>query len=40
MLRPTEFSILQEFKNDEAIGREISVDSDFDDWKPFILLTS
>jgi predicted nucleotidyltransferase len=37
MLRRTEFSILKEFKTDEAIGRDSSVDSDFDDWKPFII---
>jgi hypothetical protein len=38
MLRRTEFSILKEFKNDEAVGRDSSrADADFSDWQPFII---
>jgi len=38
MLRRNEFSILKEFKNDEAVGRESSrADSDFQHWQPFII---
>ena len=38
MLRRNEFSILKEFKNDEAVGRDSSrADADFDDWQPFII---
>src|ERR1043165_7106980 len=36
MLRRTEFSILKEFKADEAVGRD-SASSDFEFWKPFII---
>ena len=38
MLRRTEFSILKEFKTDEAVGREAApADADFEFWKPFII---
>lgn len=38
MLRRTEFSILKEFKADEAVGRDhASANSDFEFWKPFII---
>jgi uncharacterized protein len=38
MLRRTEFSILKEFKADEAVGRDSSpASSDFAFWKPFII---
>ena len=38
MLRRNEFSILKEFKNDEAVGRDSSrADSDFQHWRPFII---
>ncbi|MBP9902308.1 MAG: nucleotidyltransferase domain-containing protein [Verrucomicrobia bacterium] len=38
MLRRTEFSILKEFKNDEAVGRDSGrADADFQDWQPFII---
>jgi hypothetical protein len=38
MLRRTEFSILKEFKADEAVGRDSApASSDFDFWKPFII---
>ena len=38
MLRRTEFSILKEFKADEAGGRDSApASSDFDFWKPFII---
>ncbi len=44
MLRRNEFSILKEFKNDEAMGRDESVgrdsrraDTDFVDWQRFII---
>ena len=38
MLRRTEFSILKEFKADEAVGRDSSrANSDFQHWQPFII---
>src|SRR5262245_30156918 len=38
MLRRTEFSILKEFKADEAVGRKSApAGSDFEFWKPFII---
>lgn len=38
MIRRSEFSILKEFKADEAVGRELVPDeADFDFWKPFII---
>ncbi len=38
MLRRTEFSILKEFKADEAVGRDAApASSDFEFWKPFII---
>ena len=38
MLRRNEFSILKEFKNDEAVGRDSSrANADFHDWQPFII---
>ncbi|MGV3773862.1 MAG: DNA polymerase beta superfamily protein [Verrucomicrobiales bacterium] len=38
MLRRTEFSILKEFKADQAVGREDAhSSSDFDFWKPYII---
>jgi hypothetical protein len=38
MLRRTEFSILKEFKNDEAVGRDsTAAGSDFESWQPFII---
>jgi hypothetical protein len=38
MHRRNEFSILKEFKNDEAVGRDSSrADADFHDWQPFII---
>src|ERR1041385_1519506 len=38
MLRRSEFSILKEFKADEAVGRDSApASSDFDFWKPFII---
>ncbi len=38
MLRRNEFSILKEFKNDEAVGRDTGrADADFHDWQPFII---
>src|SRR3954470_21187155 len=38
MLRRTEFSILKEFKTEEAVGRDNApAGSDFEFWKPFII---
>ena len=38
MLRRSEFSILKEFKADEAVGRDDApASSDFEFWKPFII---
>jgi len=38
MLRRNEFSILKEFKAEEAVGRDSSrADADFEDWQPFII---
>ena len=38
MLRRNKFSILKEFKNDEAVGRDsVRADSDFQHWQPFII---
>lgn len=38
MVRRTEFSILKEFKADEAVGRDSAPGtSDFEFWKPFII---
>ncbi|HKQ38707.1 MAG TPA: hypothetical protein VJ063_11560 [Verrucomicrobiae bacterium] len=38
MLRRSEFSILKEFKSDEAVGRgSIEASADFEFWKPFII---
>ena len=38
MLRRSEFSILKEFKADEAVGRDSApASSDFEFWKPFII---
>jgi len=38
MLRRSEFSILKEFKTDEAVGRESATGgADFEFWKPFII---
>src|SRR5256885_12648960 len=38
MLRRSEFSILKEFKSDEAVGRDsVEAGADFEFWKPFII---
>src|SRR3989442_553710 len=38
MLRRSEFSILKEFKSDEAVGRDsVEGGADFEFWKPFII---